>query len=308
MKRSILAVCVAIFSLTVFGQLKMATSGNIGIGKDPASNKVEINGTTKIYNSSVSSLLITTSGGWYGPSIEPTGHNVCNLGQSNHGFRHLYVQTVTITSDIRHKENIRNIDGALDLVLKLNAIKYDIKKEKYTDAYNLGSKDMERIEESRKNLLGFSAQEVEKIIPEVVSYDDSTDIYGIDYIRLVPILAQAIKEQNAKIVELEARLNDNGNKKGAIMGESSPIAFLGQNMPNPFTENTLIEFYLRGDIQKAVFYVYDLQGKQIKHINISEREYGSVTISGNELTPGIYQYSIIADGQIIGIEQMILTD
>ena len=57
-----------------------------------------------------------------------------------------------------------------------------------------------------------------------------------------------------------------------------------------------------------MFYVYDLQGKQIKSINVTERELGTIVIKGSELQPGIYYYSLIADGNIVGTEKMILTD
>jgi trimeric autotransporter adhesin len=59
---------------------------------------------------------------------------------------------------------------------------------------------------------------------------------------------------------------------------------------------------------KAVIYVYDIQGKQIKSINLTGREQGTIIIHGSELLPGIYYYSLIADGKVIGTEKMILTD
>ena len=80
------------------------------------------------------------------------------------------------------------------------------------------------------------------------------------------------------------------------------------NNPNPFTENTSIEFYLPTTVQKAVMYIYDLQGKQIKSIPVIQRESGNIVINGSELMPGMYIYSIIADGKIIGTQQMVLTD
>ena len=46
----------------------------------------------------------------------------------------------------------------------------------------------------------------------------------------------------------------------------------------------------------------------MKSIRITGREQGQVTIQGSELRPGIYNYSLIADGEVIGIEKMILTD
>ena len=67
-----------------------------------------------------------------------------------------------------------------------------IKDEKY----------LEKLEKERKNEIGLIAQDVEKFLPEVVFYDDSTDIYGIDYTRIVPVLIEAIKEQQVQIKTL----------------------------------------------------------------------------------------------------------
>jgi hypothetical protein len=59
---------------------------------------------------------------------------------------------------------------------------------------------------------------------------------------------------------------------------------------------------------EASLYIYDMQGKQLKSIAIPGRENGQVIIYGSELQAGIYNYTLIADGQVVGTEQMILTD
>jgi hypothetical protein len=55
-------------------------------------------------------------------------------------------------------------------------------------------------------------------------------------------------------------------------------------------------------------YIYDLQGKQVKNIPVVQRVNGSIVIYESELLPGMYIYSLIADGSIIGSMQMVLTD
>ena len=45
------------------------------------------------------------------------------------------------------------------------------------------------------------------------------------------------------------------------------------NKPNPFNTETTIEYYLPSTISNATLYIYDLQGKQIKSINIVQRDY-----------------------------------
>ena len=85
------------------------------------------------------------------------------------------------------------------------------------------------------------------------------------------------------------------------------IPMLKQNNPNPFTENTVIEYTLPESIQNANIYIYDMNGKQIEQIALTERGESSVTVNGGELSAGMYLYSLIADGQVIDTKRMILT-
>ena len=49
--------------------------------------------------------------------------------------------------------------------------------------------------------IGLIAQEVEKIIPQVVNYNQETDLKSVSYANLVPLLINAIKELNKKITK-----------------------------------------------------------------------------------------------------------
>ena len=49
--------------------------------------------------------------------------------------------------------------------------------------------------------IGLIAQEVEEIIPQVVNYNQETDLKSVSYANLVPLLINAIKELNKKITK-----------------------------------------------------------------------------------------------------------
>jgi len=83
---------------------------------------------------------------------------------------------------------------------------------------------------------------------------------------------------------------------------------LYQNDPNPFNEATKIRFRIPDKVINSVIYIYDLQGKQIKSYNVKERGESFIMINGYELDPGIYLYTLIADGKEIGTKRMILTE
>jgi hypothetical protein len=86
-----------------------------------------------------------------------------------------------IYSSIRWKENISPIDQALEKVLSLRGVYFDWK-------------------ESHKRDMGMIAEEVGKVIPEVVSYEENGDnAEAMDYARLSALLVEAIKEQQQTI-------------------------------------------------------------------------------------------------------------
>jgi hypothetical protein len=92
--------------------------------------------------------------------------------------------TFTETSDISLKDNIIPITGALDKVLRLNGVYFN-KKE---------TPDLTE--------LGFIAQEVEQVIPELVS-EMEDGIKTVAYSRVAAVLVETIKEQQAQIEELK---------------------------------------------------------------------------------------------------------
>ena len=95
----------------------------------------------------------------------------------------------TAASDSRIKKNIINSNYGLTTVLKLRPVEY-----------NLISNDLRQV--------GFIAQEVQKLVPEVITGKEGDlskgEILGITYSNLVPVLTKAIQEQQKQIEELKA--------------------------------------------------------------------------------------------------------
>ena len=94
---------------------------------------------------------------------------------------------VVAYSDERDKENIVTIDNALEKVLQLRGVYYNRKtRKRLVD-------DRDEIYKGRQ--LGLIAQEVKDIVPEVVSYAEEVDQYGLDYPKMVGLLVEGIKDQ-----------------------------------------------------------------------------------------------------------------
>ena len=112
-----------------------------------------------------------------------------------------------VSSDIRFKKNIKPIDGALSKILKLKGVTYEWNEFINTvrDGYELNVP-----------IIGFIAQELEKVVPELVSKwklnDDCQDARAVDYQRVVPVLVEAMKEQQKQIEDLKNRVKALENK------------------------------------------------------------------------------------------------
>ena len=94
---------------------------------------------------------------------------------------------VTAFSDARLKENVETIDSALDKVNQLRGVKYN------------------KIGED-KNSIGVIAQEIEKVVPEVV-LENEDGIKSVAYGNITAVLIEAVKELSNKVEELENKLN-----------------------------------------------------------------------------------------------------
>ena len=170
------------------------------------------------------------------------------------------------------------------------------------------------IQQYQKPHYGLVASELREVLPELV-YEGQNGELCINYIEMIPLLVQSIKELKAEIATLQG-----GNNGGvvvmsrAIGGATSveeatalTIPMLKQNNPNPFTENTVIEYSLPETVQTANIYIYDMNGSQIEQIALTERGESSITVNGGQLSAGMYLYSLIADGKVIDTKRMILT-
>ena len=96
---------------------------------------------------------------------------------------------VVAYSDERVKENVKTIDNALDKVKALRGVSYN-----RTDL------------EDKSPKIGVIAQEVQKVLPEVV-YEQSNEMLAVSYGNMVSVLIEAVKELSNKVEELENKLN-----------------------------------------------------------------------------------------------------
>ena len=98
------------------------------------------------------------------------------------------------TSDERLKKYVKNIPNALDKVAQINGVNFQWRKTDEEMKQNIHSFEGKDV--------GVIAQEVEKILPEVVTTRDN-GYKAVKYEKIIPLLVEAIKELQEEIKELK---------------------------------------------------------------------------------------------------------
>ena len=188
-------------NITSVGTLTgLTTTGNINLGDSDiinfgADNDLQIQhngshsyisdaGTGNLYIQTSAGLIIQNAGG-----TETMGSFTENGAVSLYHDNAAKVATtatgisvtgdVVSSSDISLKENVRSIENALDIVKQLDGVRFNWK-------------------EDGRESIGFTAQQIEPILPEVINTDENGS-KSVNYSVIVSVLVEAIKELSDKI-------------------------------------------------------------------------------------------------------------
>lgn len=313
----------------------------------PASNTMafSINGTEQMRFFSTGNISIGNTSNWGAKLAVHTGHAVAFASYVNHTSDWDYANIIYVNrantkaltvsynsgdafnvygsgyveatdyltwSDLTLKENITPIQNALDKIIQLNGVMYNYKQNQLSP--NAIANTVINSDPPRKHL-GLIAQEVELILPEIVTTNEK-GLKGIAYQNLISLLIEGMKEQQQQIVALQEQIDQCCQKDDAKLrtGNEEPTdvnmpkqgtSYLLQNRPNPFNEQTTIEYFITENVTDAAIMVFDLNGKLMVNEPIKTTGKGSVVISGNKLNPGMYYYSLVIKGEEVETKKMI---
>lgn len=234
--------------------------------------------------------------------------------------------SVYTVSDGRFKTNIHEEVKGLEFINKLRPVVYNFEAKKFDDFLNKNrpASQAERIngldytEVHKIRYSGFIAQEVEQAAKQT-GYDfngvhipqNNDDNYSLAYAEFVVPLVKAVQELDKKNTELLKRIEElekeSGNKNKMPELQRPNGTTLEQNQPNPFSENSVIKYYIPQNAGSGVIKIYAPDGSEIKSIPVSTKGFGQTEISGNVLSAGTYSYILFVDGKVADTKQMIIT-
>jgi len=232
-----------------------------------------------------------------------------------------------VGSDRKLKTNIEALENNIEKILALQpkSYLYDFKLDKYTDRAIDEELDVvkKRTMEADKHIthkssktLGFIADEVQKIFPELVK-TDSKGISAINYDGMIPVLVSAIQAQQKQIAELQRSLDlktdasqsdlPMNDKMHSSLDDNTRLLF---NAPNPFSDYTKISYFISKEDMRSstVMLIYNSSGKLIfeKDLDTIEGQ-NTIDIDLSSQSSGMYVYSLLLEGKTVDSKTMVIS-
>ena len=158
---------------------------------------------------------------------------------------------------------------------------------------------------------GLDANQLKTVYPELV-YEDANGNVSINYVEMVPLLVQSIKELKSELAELKGTSPRTAKAPTDATAIEETVADvdmvrMDQNKPNPFSESTVITLNIPSNTQVANIFIYDMSGKQVQSLPVSERGETNITVYAADLSAGMYIYTLVVDGKVAVTRRMIVT-
>lgn len=150
-------------SATTNERMRILSGGNVGIGVTNPADKLSVAGI-----------------------ISPSADNTYTLGKNGARWSAVWSANGTIqTSDARLKTDIKPLKYGLAEVLKMQPVHYKWKSD------------------ASSSKVGLIAQDVKRLVPEIVTGDETRENLGMNYAELVPVLINAIKDLQQQVTDLK---------------------------------------------------------------------------------------------------------
>jgi hypothetical protein len=164
---------------------------------------------TQGFSTGIYASVVNPGGGWaavvgdaQNSSITWAGDFIGDVNVSG-GY---YVNGSFVASDARLKKDVKDLKYGLNELMKLRAVSY-------------------RMKEGRDDVrLGVIAQEIQKVLPELVTTNRKTGMYAVDYSGIIPVAINAVQQQEATIQQQAKLIERLDARITALESAKKPLA------------------------------------------------------------------------------------
>jgi hypothetical protein len=326
----------------VYGISTPSSSGNLSMGGAFSSDfaAAAANGTSYGVYSLVGSNGTLGNFAIYGSAPSSVGNTKPNWAGYFSGDVYVngngWINAAWNVSDKKYKTDINNINNPLDIIKKLNPKSYQYITDNADGLSFPSEKQYGFIAQDVQQILPELVRSVSK--PQEVDANGkiihaSVKHLGVNYNAFFALTIAAVQQQQSKIDRQDSIINkqdsinkalqkqinqilaantgnNNTNSTTAINIQNlnlsdADVVVLNQNQPNPFAEQTLVTYNIPQNANAAQIVFYDVNGKQINSVTITTKGKGALNVYANDLSNGVYSYTLIVDGKVIDTKKMV---
>ena len=135
--------------------------------------------------------------------------------------------------------------------------------------------------------------------------NDAMQSLQMQNVNLENRIAQLEKLITKQGIVLRDETTEEAYKQSAIIENETGVATLSQNVPNPFTGNTSIAYYVPETAQQAHIKIANANGTSLFMADVRLGK-GVLDVDASQLSAGTYSYTLIVDGKVIDTKLMVI--
>lgn len=243
----------------------------------------------------------------------------------------LRVNGVNITSDARMKDNIQPIENPIDVLSRVDGVSYtyrlsEVQKNRKSEenAFPETSetmanevnealtekelrdeqikKEIERREEEEANRrrIGFMAQDIQKVLPELVQTDEK-GVMSIDYIGFIPLIVESLKQMQQTIQDQQKEIETlqsflPAETKSMFRSTSNEEVSVVEGAKLFNRAGASVSYTLPSTYNTADLKIFDISGKLLKKVVLTGNN-SIVEINPSEIGLGTFVYTLFVDNK-----------